>query len=192
MQSYQICERIGSGGFSTVFKCYNTTSTFNNKVFAMKKIKVTTLDSLNFALKEAQCCLQLNHTNIVKLYEFFIDKYVDHHQLQQQQQQQTKKPLNFDVYTQEFPSNETWFVCLTLEYCAQGTLKDVITKNNVKKSISLLSVQKIMKWMFQILSALSHIHESRLIHRDLKPENVFLQDGNIKIGMFERIITLCH
>lgn len=39
--------------------------------------------------------------------------------------------------------------------------------------------------MFQIASALKHMHDKRIMHRDLKPANIFLSlDDELKVGDF--------
>lgn len=38
--------------------------------------------------------------------------------------------------------------------------------------------------MLQLILALKHAHDHKIIHRDIKTSNVFLQDNNIKLGDF--------
>ena len=60
------------------------------------------------------------------------------------------------------------------EYCAGGDLYDYIKK---QKSFS---EKKAASIIYQLLSAINHLHSKKIVHRDLKPENiVFVQsEGN--------------
>lgn len=185
MQNYKIREKIGSGGFSTVFKAFhlshpkktgNNENEYESQTVALKCIQVHSLDELNFALREAQCCIGLSHPNIVKCYEFFIDKkkVPDAHMISAADSENAAS-----IY--DFPSSERWSVCLAFEYCSQGTLKHLI--NRASSSKKPIALNKVLKWMFQILSALSHMHDRKMLHRDMKPENVFvLQGGDVRVG----------
>lgn len=56
---------------------------------------------------------------------------------------------------------------LVLELCLGGDLFDRLDDGHLSETESALV-------LFQILSALEHMHELRIAHRDLKPENVLL------------------
>ena len=70
---YEVSSRIGSGAFSKVYKVIQLDS---RQERAMKVIKI---DSLNYQdgdqtfLKEIDILSQLDHPNIIKIYEYFMD-----------------------------------------------------------------------------------------------------------------------
>ncbi len=66
----------------------------------------------------------------------------------------------FECY---FDSNHYYMI---QEYCSGGDLYDYIKKQkffNEKKAACI---------MYQLLSALNHLHSKKIVHRDLKPENI--------------------
>lgn len=70
------------------------------------------------------------------------------------------------------------FLHIQMEYCKQGTLKDLMDKTE-------LSRKQIFSIISQIIDALEYIHENNIIHRDLKPDNIFIaNNGIIKIADF--------
>ncbi|XP_017332175.1 serine/threonine-protein kinase Nek9 [Ictalurus punctatus] len=68
---------------------------------------------------------------------------------------------------------------IELEYCNGGNLYDKI--NNQKGE---LFTQEVVIWyLFQIASAVAHIHKAGVLHRDIKTLNIFLTKTNlIKLG----------
>ena len=43
---------------------------------------------------------------------------------------------------------------------------------------------KIRKFMFQLLTAVEHMHSNGIFHRDIKPENVLVAEGTLKLADF--------
>ena len=71
-QSYFVEETIGTGGFSVVKKCRDKKT---NEIFAAKIVntKRATRQAMQDLETEARLCLQLQHTNIVRLFHHFPD-----------------------------------------------------------------------------------------------------------------------
>lgn len=58
------------------------------------------------------------------------------------------------------------FYYLVEEYCSGGNLYDYIKKEKY------FNEQKAANIMYQLFSALNHLHSKKIVHRDLKPENI--------------------
>jgi len=70
-------------------------------------------------------------------------------------------------------------VYLLMELCSGKTIADRL------KSRGPIPNADAARWLRQIASALSYMHNHRVIHRDLKLANLFLdRDGNVKVGDF--------
>lgn len=65
------------------------------------------------------------------------------------------------------------------EFCENGELlQELLKERNFSES-------KTSKYIYQITSALKHMHEKGIIHRDLKPENVLInKNGTLKLADF--------
>ena len=50
---------------------------------------------------------------------------------------------------------------------------------------SLFPEAQVLAWFVQIVLALKHIHDRKILHRDIKSENIFLMaDLSVKLGDF--------
>lgn len=73
------------------------------------------------------------------------------------------------------PSKEFYFV---MEYMNGGNLYQFI--NDRKECNEIIEAEDIKSILFQILSALNHIHQvESIFHRDMKPENILITDSLI-------------
>jgi len=77
-------------------------------------------------------------------------------------------PHIIKLYEHHQHEAKMWMV---LDICKGGALFDQITKIG-----SDFSERVAAKIIFQIASALEHIHNLNIVHRDLKPENIMFQD----------------
>ncbi len=74
-------------------------------------------------------------------------------------------------------------LCIVMEYADSGDLLDKIKEH--KKKSEYIEEKKIIDWFTQILLAIKHCHENKIIHRDIKCENIFLhKNGMAKLGDF--------
>ncbi|XP_071955279.1 mitogen-activated protein kinase kinase kinase 4-like isoform X2 [Antedon mediterranea] len=70
-----------------------------------------------------------------------------------------------------------------MEYCDDGTLGDAAEE--------CLPEDMIRHYMYEIVTAVSVLHERGIIHRDIKGANIFLSsDGHLKLGDFGSAIKL--
>lgn len=74
---------------------------------------------------------------------------------------------------ESFEANNT--VYYAMEYIEGGSLDDLIRQKQ------RLSEDETLRYTRQIASALSYMHEHRMLHLDLKPGNIMIKDGNAVI-----------
>ncbi|XP_068436477.1 serine/threonine-protein kinase Nek9 isoform X1 [Clinocottus analis] len=84
---------------------------------------------------------------------------------------------NIIAYFNHFLDKNT--LLIELEYCNGGNLYDKINQQNGK----LFSEEVVIWYLYQIASAVSHIHKAGILHRDIKTLNIFLTKTDlIKLG----------
>lgn len=68
---------------------------------------------------------------------------------------------------------------MAMEYLTKGSIADIISKNGP------VSIDTCRKYAKQILSALTYVHERKIVHRDIKCENCLLNEFNqVKLSDF--------
>lgn len=83
-------------------------------------------------------------------------------------------------------------------------LMDLCEKNMydlLKEKGGKLNEKESILWCRQLLSALTYLHDNRVLHRDVKPENLLIKGENLLLGDFglsykltyksEKVTTLC-
>ncbi|EPY20103.1 hypothetical protein STCU_09154 [Strigomonas culicis] len=74
-------------------------------------------------------------------------------------------------------------VDIVMEYCDSGTLEDLIERQRCEGKPFPADV--LIEWMAELLCALAHIHDKRIMHRDLKTSNIYVTSKNhLKLGDF--------
>lgn len=74
VNNYKILSKLGKGSFGSVYKVQNI---FTEKIYAMKVIQkyfVTYQDGDQSFLKEIEILMKVEHPNIIKIYEYYIDE----------------------------------------------------------------------------------------------------------------------
>ena len=86
---------------------------------------------------------------------------------------------NIIKYLDSFIHNNE--LIIATEWAEKGDLKKLI--KNAQSDDNPFEEISIWGYMYQIASALNHMHEKRIMHRDLKPANIFIStDGTLKVG----------
>nr|XP_019940598.1 PREDICTED: serine/threonine-protein kinase Nek9 [Paralichthys olivaceus] len=84
---------------------------------------------------------------------------------------------NIIAYFNHFIDKNT--LLIELEYCNGGNLYDKINQQKGK----LFSEEVVIWYLYQIASAVAHIHKAGVLHRDIKTLNIFLTKTDlIKLG----------
>ncbi|CAL8286531.1 unnamed protein product [Lota lota] len=84
---------------------------------------------------------------------------------------------NIVAYFNHFMDKDTLFI--ELEYCNGGNLYDKINQQKGE----LFTEEMVIWFLYQIASAVAHIHKAGILHRDIKTLNIFLTKTTlIKLG----------
>ncbi|KAL2099448.1 hypothetical protein ACEWY4_005928 [Coilia grayii] len=84
---------------------------------------------------------------------------------------------NIIAYFNHFMDKNT--LLIELEYCNGGNLYDKINQQKGQ----LFTEEVVIWYLYQIASAVAHIHKAGILHRDIKTLNIFLTKTNlIKLG----------
>lgn len=152
---YRYVEKLGSGGMGVVHRVFDTD---NNRPVAMKILREGLANS-NKALmrfvREAQYADELNHPNIVHVYDFNVSK----------------------VPGQSFITMEY------VDGPSMREILDERIKDDFVVEVEYLST--ILNYCVQLCDALDATHKKGIIHRDIKPDNIMVNSaGMVKITDF--------
>jgi serine/threonine protein kinase len=82
-------------------------------------------------------------------------------------------------YLDSFIENNELYIAV--EWAEKGDLKRII--RNAVNDDTPLPENKVWEYVYQMSSAILHMHDKRIMHRDLKPANIFIgNDGILKLG----------
>ncbi|CAJ0839260.1 9301_t:CDS:10 [Entrophospora sp. SA101] len=128
------------------------------------------------------CASSKHHQGLVALKSINIDQKYTFEQLLNEAKQHCKVEfhsniLRFYGITKEKHKKNYMFV---LEYANNGNLCDYYLKSNFK----IMDWNIKLKFANQIVSAVRHLHENKIVHRDLHSKNILIHNGNIKICDF--------
>jgi serine/threonine protein kinase len=169
LNDFTISEKLGFGGFGSVFKATNK---IDKKIYAIKIIEQTNSQ----VLREVENLSLLEHINVIRYHASWIEN-IDFNE--------DNKYLKYESYEEEFSdsiesinSNSDGkisnYLFIQMEK-ADYSLKDIINQIDYKKKIEIFK---------QIVFGLEYIHSKNIIHRDLKPANILIVNNKIKIGDF--------
>ncbi len=153
---YQVISQLGAGGMGHVYRVMDP---INQKVIALKVLKVTYPRALHYFKREFRAVAMLSHPNLVNLYDLYeengkyfytmelVDGYEISHYINQQ-----------DVYGKRL---DPGFLCQSAR------------------------LERIFHSFVQLLQALDYLHSFGCIHRDIKPSNILVdRKGKVRLVDF--------
>lgn len=118
-----------------------------------------------------------SHDSIVSCLDYWEDEFTkaDHDTFSGLIKPKKTEPFYY------FPtnSNQLKFLCIRMEFCENGTLKQWL-----KSRGSGINAWENIQVFLQIARGIEHIHAHKLIHRDVKPANILFFKKNAKISDF--------
>lgn len=148
-------QAVGNGAFGEVHKAEELTT---HHYVAVKDFKVKWDDETAYrrCKNELENHALVEHPSVVALYGHFFMKGIDE--------------SSFHVY-------------IILELCSGGSIESVRSQKQPPKHH--FSENETKKYCVDILEALVHMHELKIMHRDIKPANILITDnGRPKIADF--------
>ncbi len=165
---YTIIEEIGSGSFGVVYlaKIIET-----NEIVAIKKV----FQDIRYKNRELQILKELNHTNVIKLQQYFYTKG------NSKEKEKENKLLSSSFPDPEENEDDIYLNCV-MEYLPL-TLSKFIKSFKNKASCPLIYIKL---YSYQMLKSLAYIHSMGICHRDIKPQNILLntKKRNLKLCDF--------
>ncbi len=150
-EAYKIIAPIGSGGFGTVFKIEKEK---DKTLWALKTLSETYQDEklLKGLINEGNLAVKISNHNVIR-YLFFHDGSLFN----------------------ELPPY------IIMEFANQGTLRQIIEKQLVKKEF--LPNSELRQYFDGLINGMEAIN-AEIVHRDIKPENILIKDNVLKISDF--------
>lgn len=147
---YKYVGKIGSGGMGVVYKVYDSKVKSDVAMKILREGLSHNNKALDRFFREARISAQLNHRNIVKIYDYNINN------VQGQ-----------SYITMEFIDGPS----------LREIIEDIFTGTSEKVNIDY--IKKITYYMYQLCDALVATHGHGLIHRDIKPDNIMITSHDI-------------
>ncbi len=149
---YRIVQPLGSGSMGEVYLVEDTRI---NRQVAIKVIRVdassylnqgATQDAMRLFEREAKSIAQLNHPNILPLFD----------------------------YGEEVINGVT-MTYMVMPYCPDGSLATWLQQHGQHEQSDMLSPQDTIHFTRQAADALQHAHDHDIIHQDVKPSNFLIR-----------------
>jgi len=145
LYKYNIIEEIGRGGYSIVWLGFNIEDC---NYYA---IKIQNSDDFEEGKEEIKIMRKLNHKNITKLIDYFVEERFDENRVLRE------------------------YMCSVYELCC-GNLDGLARKGKYKNGYPQ---DIVFKFYNQIYEGLSYLHNNlKILHGDIKPDNILLKGIN--------------
>ena len=174
---YETVERIGRGGYGTVYKVRKTDST-GEYYSAVKKISIPKDEEEYYALKEED----YSDENITEIFEQRMQRIVDEFKLMAKFKGQSHIVSYEDHMIVEHENGIGWDILIRMELLT-----------NLKKHYKNMDESDIIRLGTDICKALEIIQKENIVHRDIKPENILVNEyGQYKLSDFGIAKTMDH
>jgi len=170
-------EKIGDGGFGTVFKAVNK---IDECTYAIKKIIIKDLnkEGSKYYLNEVKILSELNHPNIVRYYTSWLDFEEDKKNKIEHSDEMNALALSGSFI--EYKIQPTLYI--QMELCSES-LDKYIHHRNYHSDVIIIDNELII--FEQLIKAIKYVHKQNIIHGDISPNNVFLDKNMmVKLGDF--------
>ena len=156
MEDFRVVRKLGKGGQGTTLQVQRKVDGLS---FVVKQVVCESIVAANQALKEAKTLQRLEHTNICRYEDVFLDE-------------------------QRHGHDKKLVVCIVMEFCEKGDLSHAINHfRGVRRSA--IPEAQLARWLHDICEGLRYVHAAGVLHRDLKTPNIFIsRDGKVKLGDF--------
>ena len=170
LNDFTISNKIGFGGFGSVFKAINK---IDKKTYA---VKITEMNYQNtgIVLREVENLASLHHDNVIRYYTSWIENLdfnEDNKYLKYEAEDEFSYSKESDIESNIETSNYLFIQMEKADY----SLKDIMDQIDYKKKIEIFK---------EIVAGLEYIHSKNIVHRDLKPSNILIVNNKVKIGDF--------
>jgi serine/threonine protein kinase len=149
---------LGYGAYGQVYKLVHP---LDEKTYAIKIIPI--IDKNEDILKEIKMLSRLEHPNLLKYHNSWIDKI-------------NSKNIKIEDFSESLITTKKNdyipCVCLQTEYCN-------INLENLLEHFNLNNKSKT-NLINQIIKGIKYLHSKGIIHRDIKPSNILLKYDNDK------------
>ena len=148
LNRFEVICKIGSGGFSRVYKIKDkdTDEFYAAKVMKKKYKDPKSKDFLQLE-HEILTMYELNHPSVIKLIGY--------------------SPINF---------REKRHPMIITQYYSNGSLESILDEERDGRAISSWDDTRKLINIYGIASAMTYLHSKNIIHRDLKPDNILMDD----------------
>lgn len=191
-------KNIGAGGFGSVYEAVHT---IENRKYALKFVKISSLD---FEKREVKILASLDHPNVLRYYTSWITPFHKRSSYSEGTGKENSDSIvsfgneispsenNSAMVSTESKSENVKSSEVTLIYDACLVIQTELCNPNKNLKILIdegeiftMSDEKRLNLFLDIVSGLQYIHKKGIMHRDLKPSNILIdRDNRAKLGDF--------